>query len=195
MDRVKTSKIFFSFFFFLNLFRASSMAYESSRARGWIGGAAASLHHSHSNTRSLTHGARPEIKPESSWILVRFITAELPWELLWNIAHLSPQGPLMLPYDSHIPFPPNLILPWPLANTNLFFIFIILLFQECYINRIIHDVTSGDWLYPLKIILWRSIQVFDIKIFYSTILLFKIVLQKKKKKCAAKNLLICKKNF
>ena len=33
------------------------------------------------NARSLTHWARPEIKPRSSGILVRFITAEPWWEL------------------------------------------------------------------------------------------------------------------
>jgi len=31
-------------------------------------------YHSHANTRSLTHWARPGIKPQSPWILVRFVT-------------------------------------------------------------------------------------------------------------------------
>ena len=59
--------------------------------RGWIGAAAASLHHSHSNARSepslpptpqlgshrsLTHWVRPGIEPMSSWMLVGFIIAE-----------------------------------------------------------------------------------------------------------------------
>ena len=35
----------------------------------------------HGNTRSLTHWARPGIEPTSSWILVRFITAEPQWVL------------------------------------------------------------------------------------------------------------------
>ena len=35
----------------------------------------------HRNARSLTHGARPGIEPTSSWILVRFVTAEPQWEL------------------------------------------------------------------------------------------------------------------
>jgi len=35
----------------------------------------------HSNTRSLTHWARPGIKPTSSWILVGFVTIE-PWREL-----------------------------------------------------------------------------------------------------------------
>ena len=62
-----------------------------------VGTIAASLHHSHSNSRSepplqstwqlsnarsLTHWMRPWIKPTSSWILVRFISTELQWELL-----------------------------------------------------------------------------------------------------------------
>jgi len=33
------------------------------------------------NTRSLTHWAKPGIKPKSSWILVGFVTIELQWEL------------------------------------------------------------------------------------------------------------------
>ena len=45
---------FFFFFPFL-LFRAAPMAYGSSQARGRIGAIAAGLHHSHSNTGSLTH--------------------------------------------------------------------------------------------------------------------------------------------
>ena len=43
------------FFFFGFFFRAAPMAYGGSQARGQIGATAASLHHSHSNTRS---GAR-----------------------------------------------------------------------------------------------------------------------------------------
>ena len=79
-----------SLFFFL-LFRVKSAAYESSQARGPIRAAAASLHHSHSNSgpelhlqpilqltetpaRSSTHWLRPEIESTSSWILVRFVT-------------------------------------------------------------------------------------------------------------------------
>ena len=38
----------------------------------------------HSNTRSLTHWSRPEIKPITSWFLVRFVFA-VPWrELLFH---------------------------------------------------------------------------------------------------------------
>ena len=37
-----------------------------------------------SNTRSLTHWARPGIEPPSSWTLVEFITAEPQWEPLLN---------------------------------------------------------------------------------------------------------------
>ena len=72
------------------------MANGSSQARGQIGAVIAGLHHSHSsarskphlrptpqlgNTRSLTHWARPGIKPASSWTLVRFISTEPQWEL------------------------------------------------------------------------------------------------------------------
>ena len=40
------------FFFFFCLFRATPTACVSSQVRGWIGAAAASLYHSHSNARS-----------------------------------------------------------------------------------------------------------------------------------------------
>ena len=82
----------YSFFFFC-LFRAAPTAHGSSQAGGRIGAAAASLCHSHSNTGSelslqpattacgdngsVTHWARPGIKPAFPWILVRSITAEL----------------------------------------------------------------------------------------------------------------------
>ena len=36
----------------------------------------------HSNTGSLTHRARSEIEPASSWMLVRFVSTEPRWELL-----------------------------------------------------------------------------------------------------------------
>ena len=47
--------IYFYFVFIYLLFRASSMAYGSSQARGWIGAAATGLHHSHSNAGSELH--------------------------------------------------------------------------------------------------------------------------------------------
>ena len=40
------------------------------------------LYHTHGNAGSLTHWARPGIKPLSSWILVGLVTAEPWWELL-----------------------------------------------------------------------------------------------------------------
>ena len=94
--------------YFIDLFaflRATSTAYTGSQARGQIGATAAGSCHSHSNseseshlqptahgnTGSLTHWARPEIKPTSSWILVRFISAEPQWKLLnwyfWVASH------------------------------------------------------------------------------------------------------------
>ena len=73
------------------------MAYGSSQARGRIRAIAACLHHSHSNTRSelclwptpqlmatpdlVTCWARPGIEPASSWMLVRFVSAEPRWKL------------------------------------------------------------------------------------------------------------------
>ena len=43
--------VFCGLFFFFCPFRATHSAYGGSQARGWIGTTAASLHHSHSNTR------------------------------------------------------------------------------------------------------------------------------------------------
>ena len=90
------SGLFCLFFFFY--FRAAPVAYANSQATGWIRAAPTGLHHSHSkagstratsptyttahsNTRSLTHWARPGIESASSWILVKFITTEPQQEL------------------------------------------------------------------------------------------------------------------
>ena len=83
--------------FFFCLFRVASVAYGGSQARGQIRAVAAGLCHNHSNARSkpclrrtpqlmatpdpLIHSSRPGIKPASSWILVRFISAEPQQEL------------------------------------------------------------------------------------------------------------------
>ena len=64
------SQIFVLFHFVL-LFRATPAAYGSSWARGQIRAAAAGLCHHHRNAKSLTHWARPGIKPASSRILLR----------------------------------------------------------------------------------------------------------------------------
>ena len=80
--KIYPSRSFFSFF----LFGATPVAYGSSQARGQIRAAAASQSNpqlqqhwiwvtsatyaiAHSNTRSLTHWARPGIQPASSWTL------------------------------------------------------------------------------------------------------------------------------
>ena len=90
----------FCYIIYIHLpFNAAPTAYGASQGRGWIRAITASLHPSHSNTRSkppsatyttahsnnrsLTHWARPGIKPASSWILVRFISTEPQWELLF----------------------------------------------------------------------------------------------------------------
>ena len=46
-----------------------------------IQAASATYTTAHGNAGSLTHWVRPGIKPKSSWILVRFATAEPWWEL------------------------------------------------------------------------------------------------------------------
>ena len=48
----------------------------------WDPGCICDLHHSSWQCRSLTHWARPGIEPVSSWLLVRFTSAEPLWELL-----------------------------------------------------------------------------------------------------------------
>ena len=86
----------FCFILFLCLFRAAPTAYGNSQARGQIGAScqampqpqqcriwAMSVTHTtaHGNTGSLTHWARPGIKPAPSWLLVRLVSAEPSWEL------------------------------------------------------------------------------------------------------------------
>ena len=77
-----------SFFFFFCLFRVPPIAYGGSQARGRIGAAAAGLRQSHDRYKPhlrvtlqltakpdpLTHGSRPGIELESSWILVVWAT-------------------------------------------------------------------------------------------------------------------------
>ena len=69
------------------------------------------LHHTaHTNARSLTHWARPGIKPASSWLLVRFVTAEPQWELqglpisylpAWDTSHAATMKEICLkPHSS-----------------------------------------------------------------------------------------------
>ena len=86
------------FFFFFGLFAiswAAVTAHGGSQARGPVGAIAAGLRQSHSNaeselrlqptpqltgnTGSLTHWAKPGIKPATSWFLVRFIN---PWAMM-----------------------------------------------------------------------------------------------------------------
>ena len=51
------------------------MAYATATAM-WDGVTSATYTTAHSNTRSLTHGARQGIEPATSWILVRLISTE-----------------------------------------------------------------------------------------------------------------------
>ena len=91
--RVKETKsltLYFIFLFYFLFFRAATTAYVSSQARGRIRATDAGLHHNHSNARSLTHWARPGMEPESSWILVGFISAEPQRELPLNLKIVCP---------------------------------------------------------------------------------------------------------
>ena len=69
------SDFFHYFILIFLLFRATSVAYGGSQARGQIGAMAAGLHHTHSNAGSLTHWMRPGIEPETPWLLVGFVSA------------------------------------------------------------------------------------------------------------------------
>ena len=85
------------FFFFLNLFRATSMTYGGSQTMGSIGAVAAGLCQScvcnlptaHGNARFLTHWVRPGIEPATLWFLVGFVFPVPWWELLKELLHLE----------------------------------------------------------------------------------------------------------
>ena len=122
-----------SYYLFIYLFlflRATPAACGSSQARSQIGAPASSLHHRHSSVGSeprlwptpqltampvpLTHWARSGIEPESSWILVRFVSAAPQWKLpvltfksiLWHL-------PLMC-----LMWPSFFLLTWQFAKTG-----------------------------------------------------------------------------
>ena len=61
-------------------------AYTTARAMQDPHGTSATYDTAHGNARSLTHCVRPGIKPESSWILVRFVTTESQRELLLSLS-------------------------------------------------------------------------------------------------------------
>ena len=93
------NQVFLFFLFFLSACHGHTYCTGSSQARGWIGAAGHSHSHSHShasaayttthsNAGSLTHWARPGIKPTSSWKLVGFITAEPQQEFLKKDFHI-----------------------------------------------------------------------------------------------------------
>ena len=78
------------FFFFFSFSGAAPTGHGGSQARDRIGAVADGAHHqaasttyttTHSSARSITHWARPGIKPVSSWMLVRFTSAK-PWQEL-----------------------------------------------------------------------------------------------------------------
>ena len=62
-------------------------AYTTARANP-IRAESATYTTAHRNSRFLTHWSRPGIEPVSSWILVRFLSTELRWEL-HKISHFN----------------------------------------------------------------------------------------------------------
>ena len=97
----------FSCFVFL-LFSAEPFAYWSSLVRGQIGATATAtgdpsfvcdLHHSSGNAGSPTHWARPGTKPESSRILIGFVSATPQRELLSSVFMLRNYGSYTLMWN------------------------------------------------------------------------------------------------
>ena len=96
---------FSGFWFCFFCCRAAPATHGAPQARGQIRAAGASLHHSHRTARSLTHRARPGIKPASSRILVGLVTTEppraLPFLPFWTLGaqmlvpHAAPTSPLL----------------------------------------------------------------------------------------------------
>ena len=99
-------KTFFFFFFFFLSFRSTPVVNGSFQAKGSnqsyscqpmlqsqqcrVPAMSVTYTTTHGNVRSLTQWSRPGIKPESSWILVRFITTEPQQELqktfyIWHL--------------------------------------------------------------------------------------------------------------
>ena len=90
--------LFFVFIYLFLLFRAATMAYGDSQARGsnqsyscWplpqpqqcqIWATSATYTTAHSNAKSLTHWVKSGIKPATSWFLVRFVSFVPQWVLL-----------------------------------------------------------------------------------------------------------------
>ena len=70
----------------------------------------------HSNTRSLTHRVKPGIKPASSWILVRFITAEPQQELLIVLFKAILCRVIHIENQYYSPVDKALVLPLPVGE-------------------------------------------------------------------------------
>ena len=88
------STLFVCFLFF----RAAPETYGSSQDKGWIGGAAASLHHSHSNARSKT---RLQPTPQFMATPDPWPTEQGYWSGSFPLRHTGrPWGPCTLAMDS-----------------------------------------------------------------------------------------------
>ena len=62
---------------------ATDLCYSNARCHIWAASVAYTT--AHDNARSLNHWVRPGVEPTSSCILLRFITTEPQWELLFHI--------------------------------------------------------------------------------------------------------------
>ena len=71
----------------------------------------------HGNPGSLTHWARPGIKPTSSWMLVGFVMAELQWKL--------PQPSLLFFWDSNYTYVRPIVQQVTKVLLMLFFLFVL----------------------------------------------------------------------
>ena len=111
--------LFFGLFVFS---RAIPAAYGGSQAQPMPGDLSHVFDYTtaHSNARSLTHWERPGINPSSSWILVRFVSAE-PW---WELPTASTSDRLLSFQET----------TWPKAAPVFFFFFLIFIDVQLIYN-------------------------------------------------------------
>ena len=87
-NTMKLCSLYYYYYYYYWFLGPQQQHMGRSQAGGRIGATVANLHHSHSDARicdlcpahsnagPLTHSAKPGIKPESSWLQVRFVTTE-----------------------------------------------------------------------------------------------------------------------
>ena len=122
LPNIKPSLLYFILFYILLyfifcLFRATPAGYGGSQARSQIRAVATSMSQpqqrqfratsaiyttAHDNARSVTNWARSGIKPVSSWILVRFVSPEKTWEILFYFKVSFPDWFFLTFFGKHL---------------------------------------------------------------------------------------------